>query len=94
MTSTACGALKSGLEDGDLSTTGSQFGYCDDGSVTGEFYNACLACVGSSGDTRYIANGKSSQPFFVAAQVLILHSPRRFASRLSPEAKCHKQTRS
>ncbi|KAJ0116276.1 hypothetical protein J7T55_005222 [Diaporthe amygdali] len=55
-TSTACGALKTALEDGDLSTTGSQFGYCDDGAVTGEFYSACLTCVGSSGDTRYIAN--------------------------------------
>lgn len=56
VTSTACGALRPGLEDGDLSTTGSQFGYCEDGSVTGEFYNACLTCVGSSGDTRHIAN--------------------------------------
>lgn len=56
VTSTACGALRSGLEDGDLSTTGSQYGYCDDGSVTGEFYNACLTCVGSGGDTRYVAN--------------------------------------
>lgn len=64
VTSTACGALRSGLEDGDLSTTGSQYGYCDDGSVTGEFYNACLTCVGSGGDTRYVANGESNEHLY------------------------------
>lgn len=93
VTTTACGALRSGLEDGDLSTTGSQFGYCDDGSVTGEFYNACLTCVGSSGDTRHIANCKSYQPLLVAAQILIRRSTRRLAGWLSSEAKYHKQTR-
>lgn len=92
VTSTACGALRPGLEDGDLSTTGSQFGYCDDGAVTGEFYSACLTCVGSSGDTRYIANGKSNKTPSTAARMLIRHSPRRLASRLPAEAKCHKQT--
>ncbi|ROW11660.1 hypothetical protein VPNG_05600 [Cytospora leucostoma] len=57
-TSSACGPLKVALEHGNLSTTSSQFGYCDadGGSVTGQYYDACLECVSADGDTQYIAN--------------------------------------
>lgn len=58
-TSLACGPLRTALEYGNLSTTSTEFGYCDaDGeSVTGEYYDPCLDCVSSSGDTQYVANG-------------------------------------
>ncbi|KUI71040.1 hypothetical protein VM1G_07201 [Cytospora mali] len=57
-TSMVCGPLKTALEFGNMSTTDSEFGYCDadGGSVTGEYYDACRNCVSSSGDTQYIAN--------------------------------------
>lgn len=62
-TSMACGPLKTALQYGNLSTTDSEFGYCEaDGrAVTGEFYDSCLNCVSSSGDTQYIANGLFSR---------------------------------
>lgn len=61
-TSTACGALKTALEYGNLSTSGvnsDEFGYCDagGGSMTGQYYQACLNCISASGDTNYTANG-------------------------------------
>lgn len=60
-TDTACGNLKTALEYGNLSTTDSEFGYCDaDGElVTGESYDACLQCVSANGDTQYVVNGMS-----------------------------------
>lgn len=63
-TSTACGTLKTGLEYDNLTATNSEtgdFGYCDagGGSVTGQYYQACLNCVSASGGTNYIANGQS-----------------------------------
>lgn len=62
-TSTACGSLRTAMESGNLSTDSSEFGYCDadGGSVTGEYYDACLTCVSAGGDTNYIANGEFSQ---------------------------------
>ncbi|KAI3401059.1 hypothetical protein diail_770 [Diaporthe ilicicola] len=55
-TSSACGALRTAMENGNLSTTDPEFGYCDDGAVTGEFFSSCLNCVASGGDTQYVAN--------------------------------------
>lgn len=36
-----------------------KFGYCDanGGSVTGEYYQACLNCVKASGEANHVANG-------------------------------------
>lgn len=50
------------MEHGNLSTTDPEFGYCDDGTVTGEFYDSCLNCVASGGDTQYVANGMPKSP--------------------------------
>lgn len=57
------------MEYGNLSTDSSEFGYCDagGGSVTGQYYDACLNCVGAGGDTNYIANSESRRPMNIVA---------------------------
>lgn len=51
------------MELGNSSTAASdtdEFGYCDadGGSVTGQYYQACLNCLSASGGTNFVANGE------------------------------------
>jgi hypothetical protein len=62
ITSTACGPLENALESGGLSASGlAEYAYCstDGSAMTSTAYNGCLACVGASGDTNYMANCES-----------------------------------
>ncbi|OHW91731.1 hypothetical protein CSPAE12_09713 [Colletotrichum incanum] len=59
MTSTACGALKTALTDGDLDPgKSSQYSYCDadGGAMLSSAYDKCLSCVRAGGEHYYLAN--------------------------------------
>jgi hypothetical protein len=57
-TSRACGPIQKAMEDGNLVPGNfSTYGYCSAGGGIGsDDYARCLACVGASGDTTYVAN--------------------------------------
>lgn len=88
-TSSACGTLRTSLEHGNLSTTDPEFGYCDDGAVTGSSFDTCLDCVRSGGDTQYVANGKSAS-LLQCEYMLTSNSPCGLTSWVSSEAEHHR----
>ncbi|KAI0966627.1 hypothetical protein F4678DRAFT_475744 [Xylaria arbuscula] len=57
-TSTACGALRSALTEGDLSSEDPDYAYCDvdGGVITSSSLTKCTSCVGASDDQGFLVN--------------------------------------
>ncbi|KAI0434753.1 hypothetical protein F5Y09DRAFT_216951 [Xylaria sp. FL1042] len=57
-TSTACGALRSALTEGDLSPDHPDYSYCDvdGGTITSSSLQKCTSCVGASEDQGFLVN--------------------------------------